>query len=759
MSCPDKRVRVSLQGVVQGVGLRPYIFDLATRHGLSGYVVNNSDGVLLEVQGNEGAVDSFLTTLPRLLPPLAFLVDMRVDPIPVEACPGRMEIRASQVGAWRNVLIAPDVATCNDCLRELRDPADRRYRYPFINCTNCGPRYTIIDDVPYDRPLTSMARFEMCDACRGEYENPRDRRFHAQPNACPRCGPKAWLCLPDGATIACADPIAEAARRLARGAIVAIKGLGGFHLAVDARNDAAVRALRTRKHREEKPLAVMCRDLDEVRRLAEIDDHAQALLSSRHRPIVLLPKQPDYDLAESVAPGNTLVGVMLPYTPLHALLLDDAPASLVMTSGNVSEEPVATGNQEALDRLGTIADVFLMHDRDILVRNDDSVVAVDGGKATFFRRSRGYVPLPIVLSRSGPCVLAVGADLKNTICLTRGSMAFVSQHVGDQANLAAYESFQDTITRLKRILGVEPTRVAADLNPDSMPSQWAEACGLPLVRVQHHHAHVAACLAEHRYEADALGLALDGVGFGEDGSVWGGELLVANQTRFRRIGHLDQVRLPGGDQAARQPWRSAISHLIHTYGDAWESHMPAPLRPIDASKRRAIAELVRTGAGSPWTSSAGRLFDAVSSLCGLVHENSFEARAAVALEMAAWRAPDLADAYIWTPHLRGNLIVLDPSQIVEQVVHDLTAGVDTASIAGRFHGGFATGWTKACVIARRQSGLSTVALSGGCLQNRLLMRLLAEMLAAAGFDLLLHQKVPPNDGGLSLGQAVVALHS
>jgi len=759
VSCPDKRVRVALQGVVQGVGLRPYVFDLATRHGLSGFVVNNSDGVLLEVQGNEAAVDSFLASLPRLLPPLAFLVDMRVDPIPVEARPGPMEIRTSQTGAWRNVLIAPDVATCDDCLRELRDPADRRYRYPFINCTNCGPRYTIIDDVPYDRPRTSMARFEMCDACRAEYENPRDRRFHAQPNACPRCGPKAWLCLPDGATIACADPIAEAAHRLARGAIVAIKGIGGFHLAADARNDQAVRSLRARKHREEKPLAVMCRDMDEVRRLARVDDHARALLSSRHRPIVLLPKQPGHDLAESVSPANTHVGVMLPYTPLHALLLDDAPACLVMTSGNVSEEPIAKDNQEALERLGPIADIFLMHDRDILVRNDDSVVAVDGGKATFVRRSRGYVPLPIVLSRSGPCVLAVGADLKNTICLTRGSMAFVSQHVGDQANLAAYESFRDAITHLERILGVEPTRVAADLNPDSMPSRWAEECGLPVVHVQHHHAHVAACLAEHRYEADALGLALDGVGLGEDGSVWGGELLVANQKRYRRIGHLDQVRLPGGDQAARQPWRMAISHLIHTYGDAWESHLPAPLRQVDASKRRAVAELVRTGAGSPWTSSAGRLFDAVSSLCGLVHENRFEARAAVALEMAAWRARDRADAYVWAPRSRGDVIVLDPSEIVAQVIQDRTAGVDTASIAMRFHRGFAAGWAGACAIARRRSGLSTVALSGGCLQNRLLARLLTEALTADGFDVLVHEKVPPNDGGLSLGQAVVALHA
>lgn len=755
----DKRVRIDVRGVVQGVGFRPYVFDLATRHGLSGHVSNNSDGVLIEVQGPPSGVDAFARQLPALLPPLAFVVHLAVTEIALAETAAGMQIRASQASQLRSVLLPPDVCICDDCLRELRDPSDRRFHYPFINCTNCGPRYTIIDDIPYDRPLTSMARFPMCDACRREYEDPRDRRFHAQPNACPVCGPRVWLCAPDGSPIDTGDPIAEAARRLAGGQIAALKGLGGFHLAADARNDDAVRRLRARKHRDAKPLALMCRDVDEAASIAVLDAAAQELLTSRHRPIVLVPRRPGAGLAESVAPGHTHVGVMLPYTPLHAILLGMGPPALVMTSGNISEEPIAIANDEALERLAAIADVFVMHDRDILVRNDDSVAGIAHGRPYFLRRSRGYVPLPIVLAREVPCVLAVGADLKNTVCLTRGSMAFVSQHVGDQANLAAFDAFRDTIERLQRILAVRPGIVAADLNPDTMPSQWADGSRLPLVRVQHHHAHIASCLAEHGYEADAIGVALDGVGLGTDGAVWGGELLIASQAAFRRAGHLGYVRQPGGDRASQEPWRMAISHLVHAFGDAWEFRLPASLAAIAPQRRAAVAELVRTGIASPWTSSAGRLFDAVSALCGLVQENLFEAKAAMELEAAAYRAGVSSLGYEWSPVVGSDGIVLDPGELVRQIVEDLADGGDAEQVAARFHAAFARGWARACGIVRDQSGLSTVALSGGCMQNRVLTARMIDELEALGFQVLTQERVPPNDGGLSLGQAVVAAWS
>lgn len=756
---PEQRVRLAIQGVVQGVGFRPFVFDLAATLALAGHVANTSEGVLVEVQGSSLAVETFLRELPLRAPPLAFIVEMTVDFLDPIPSPAPMHIRPSEGAIQRSVLIAPDVSLCNDCLRELRDPTDRRYRYPFINCTNCGPRFTIIDDVPYDRALTSMARFPMCAACQAEYNDPRNRRFHAQPNACAICGPHATLHASNGALIATTDPLQQAAILLSNGALVGLKGLGGFHLAVNAYDNDAVVRLRHRKHREGRPLAVMCRDLNEVRRIAEPSAHELELLMSRQRPIVLLPKREPFPLASSVAPGNTHVGVMLPYTPLHALLLDHAPASLVMTSGNVSEEPIVFGNEEAVERLGGIADALVLHDRDILVRNDDSVVMSARGRTAFLRRSRGYVPLPVMLGREVPCVLAVGADLKNTICLTRGRMAFLSQHLGDQSNLAAYASFLDAIGRMKRILGAEPVAVAADLHPDSMPSQWADQAGLPLLRVQHHHAHVASCLAEHQREEDVIGIALDGVGLGTDGTLWGGEILVASVRDFRRVGHLGCVRMPGGDQAAREPWRMAVSHLMHAYGDAWESRMPPALRSIPADRRLAVAQLVATGTASPWTSSTGRLFDAVASLCGLFQESTFEAQAAMGLELAAaCSSQEPSEGYEWNPERHDGQIILEPASIVRQVVDDLAMGQQAPSIARRFHQGLANGLARACELVREDTQLGTVALSGGSLQNRLLAGSLRDGLERRGFAVLEQEKVPPNDGGLALGQAIVAAY-
>jgi hydrogenase maturation protein HypF len=752
----SKRIRVDVRGVVQGVGFRPFVFDLATSLGLSGWVLNTSDGVTAEVQGAVCAVQAFLERLVANAPPLAFIVQVDHRNVNLVLEETGFGIRASQRFAKRSALLPPDVCVCDDCLRELLDPADRRHRYPFINCTNCGPRYTIIDDIPYDRDKTSMAGFAMCDACRREYEDPRDRRFHAQPNACFECGPRVWLTDAQGHAMESRDPIQAAGVLLKEGRILAIKGLGGFHLAVDATCQDAVRRLRERKHREAKPLAVMCRDLEEACQHVRIDPWDQALITSRHRPIVLLPRKPESNLAQQVAPGNPDVGVMLPYTPLHVLLLEVAPPTLVMTSGNVSEEPIAIGNEEALQRLGEMADAFLLHDRDILVRNDDSVVRMTGERSTFLRRSRGYVPLPIVLRNEGPSVIGVGAELKNTVCLVEGRMAFLSQHVGDQSNAYAVDAFVDTVERLQRIVDSRPVCLGVDMHPDYATTRWAEAQDLPRVAVQHHHAHIAACLAEHQEPGPVIGVALDGTGYGTDGAIWGGELMVADLRTFRRAGHLAYVGMPGGDRAAQQPWRMAVSYLMDAYGEEWPEVCPESLRAIALDRRQAIAQLLRTGMHTPRTSSTGRLFDGVAAICGLVMESRFEAEAAMALERMAREGR--SDRRSWPVDLvhEEEMLRIPPSQLIRPVVEDLARGVAASTVAMRFHRTLAQAWVDACGCVREETGISTVAASGGSLQNAILSELLIVGLREHGFRVLVPERVPPNDGGIALGQATVA---
>jgi hydrogenase maturation protein HypF len=749
-----RRIELNVSGVVQGVGFRPFVYELATELKLVGWVINTTDGVTAQVQGSIDATEAFVRRLRSDAPPLAFIVDLSHRDKPVEDT-SSFEIRPSQGSQSRTALLPPDVCICDDCARELRDPCDRRYRYPFINCTNCGPRYTIIDDVPYDRNKTSMAGFRMCEDCQREYEDPRDRRFHAQPNACFACGPRVWVTDPAGVYLEVADPFEHVGKLLRDGKIVGIKGLGGFHLAVDATNAAAVERLRARKGREAKPLAVMSRDLEAVARLAIIGEDARAVLTSPHRPIVLLPVLDSAPIADAVAPGNPNLGVMLPYTPLHMLLLDAGPPALVMTSGNVSEEPIAVDNHEAVQRLGALADAFLMHDRDILVRNDDSVLRPMSHGLTFLRRSRGYVPLPVMLQADGPRVLGVGGELKNTICVTRGRMAFVSQHIGDQANEAAFDSFVDTVQRLQRIVDARPERIAVDMHPDYATTRWAEAQQLPVVRVQHHHAHVASCLAENREAAQVLGLALDGTGYGPDGAIWGCELLVADQRAFHRVGHLGYVRQPGGDKAARQAWRMAMSHVMNAFGDDWEKHCPEAILRMD--EHGTIRHLIALGTHAPRTSSTGRLFDAVAALCGLHLESQFEAQAAMGLEMAAGAS---SDGELWPVVIdSADELILDPSLFIRPVVQNLAEGVGVTTVAMRFHRTLAEALVRWCVMARERTGLTTVAASGGSMQNRLLAEVLVGRLGEEGFRVLVNRQVPPNDGGLALGQAVVGRHA
>ncbi len=775
------RARARVQGTVQGVGFRPFVYRLAHEEALAGYVLNDEHGVLLEVEGGPDAVERFLDRLTAEAPALA-----SVDSVVRDAVAARGErgfrIGESAHAGLPDVLIAPDTAPCAQCLSELVDPADRRYRYPFLNCTNCGPRFTIVRGVPYDRPLTTMAPFAMCPRCRREYEDPLDRRFHAQPNACPACGPRVRVLDARGGPVASAaghDPITWIAERLAGGAIVAAKGLGGYHLVCDATNARAVSDLRARKHREDKPFALMVRDLDQARRLIMIGEESAALLRSPARPIVLAPRLPEALVAPAVAPDAPELGVMLPYTPLHELLLADfataagtgapgagagAPGALVMTSGNVSDEPIAYRDSDALERLGAIADLFLVHDREIETRTDDSVVralpAETGeGQRLFLRRSRGYVPghltLPVPAARP---LLACGAEQKNTFCVAKGERAWVGHHIGDLEHFATSTAFREGIGHFERMFAVTPEVVAHDLHPDYLSTRYAlERDGVATIGIQHHHAHLAACLAEHGIQGSrAVGAIFDGTGYGLDGTVWGGELLVGDLAGFERAGWLWPVRMPGATAAIRQPWRMAAAWLSEAFGE------PRPLPPslagdVDEARWSAIARIGASPAVSPLTSSLGRLFDAVAALCGLCPQVSYEGQAAVALEAAAWRAVsagggeydiELAD------HGRG--LVLDPRPAVRAIAAELAAGTPVATVAARFHATLARATTQALVAIAGARGLELAVLSGGVFQNRLLLELVAASARAAGLRVLIPSRLPPNDGGISFGQAAVA---
>lgn len=755
MTAATSAKRLEINGIVQGVGFRPFIYQLANRYGLKGEVANTATGVTLILEGPSGRIQQFVDDLPHRKPPLANIVEITEKPQAITGFDS-FSIVKSRGSATRQTLISPDVRVCDDCLAEMRNPNDRRFGYPFINCTNCGPRYTIIDDIPYDRPKTSMRHFTMCPRCQAEYDDPGNRRFHAQPNACPVCGPRVTLCDGRGRAVETDDPIMETANRIKAGRIAAVKGLGGFHLAVDAANAQAVQRLRRRKHREEKPLALMCADMQRVRAIAQVNEAEEELLCSIQRPIVLLEKKAEPTIAEAVSPRNRYFGIMLPYTPLHYLLLDAGFDALVMTSANLSEEPIAIDNEEAFARLADIADDYLVHDRDIYLRSDDSIVRHAAGHMRPIRRSRGYVPVPVFLKDEIPPILACGAELKNTVCLTRGRQAFVSQHIGDLENKATDDFFRLTVNHLKRILDIEPKAVACDLHPDYMSTRYAREHGdIPLIEVQHHHAHIAACLAENQTDGPVIGLAFDGTGLGTDNTIWGGEVLVADCRGFTRAAHLVPVPMPGSTAAIREPWRMALSHL-RAAGVAVVDHPGLPfLKLIDQRQIAVLFQMMDKAINSPLTSSLGRLFDAVAAMVGMRNKVAFEGQAAMELEMIA--DDSISDSYDFCWEETGSgPIPIHTASVIKGVVDDLMDGCAPSTISARFHNTLIRLFHDLCCHLRTATGIDRVALSGGVFQNNRLLTGLGTVLEKSGFILLTHRLLPTNDGGISLGQAVVA---
>jgi hydrogenase maturation protein HypF len=739
-----RRTRIRVEGTVQGVGFRPFVYRLAHELRLGGYVLNDERGVLLEVEGPEPEVAEFVRRLQTEAPPLAVLERLECEEREPRRAEGAFtfEIRRSVAGGPADAPVSPDTATCPACLDELFDPGDRRFRYPFINCTNCGPRFTIVRGVPYDRPLTTMATFAMCHACQAEYEDPGDRRFHAQPNACPVCGPSVSLHDARGRSID-GDPIRAAAALLRDGRILAVKGIGGYHLACAAANVAAVAELRARKHREDKPFALIAADLDAAHRLVHLSEPERRVLASLHRPILLARRRPGAPVAPAVAPGASELGVMLPYSPLHHLLLADVGESLVMTSGNRSDEPIAYRDEDALERLADIAEAFLVHDREIETRTDDSVLRMHEGRTSFLRRSRGYVPAAFALPAPGtPApILACGAELKNTFCLAKGARAWVSHHIGDLENYETLGSFTAGIEHFQRLFDVRPMVVAHDLHPEYLSTKYAlEREDMRSISVQHHHAHLAACLAEHA-EIDpghpAVGAIFDGTGYGSDGTIWGGEILCGTIRDFRRVGHLVPVRLPGGDQAVREPWRMACAWLV-----------ASGIEPPEAW--RPIAQLVRSGLASPWTTSMGRLFDAVAALVGIRTAINYEGQAAIELEGCCdpserGRYPIAVD--------RG---VIDPRETVAAITADAARGVPAGVIASRFHFAIAHATVEVCIAAAAEHETDVIVLSGGVFANRRLLGGTAAGLNDAGLRVLTPERLPAGDGGISYGQAAVA---
>jgi hydrogenase maturation protein HypF len=772
---------ISITGVVQGVGFRPFVYNLADRMDLCGWVLNHSGGVDIEVEGPPGTLEAFVAALEEEAPPLARIESLHAREIPLtDEGYERFEIRHSEAQAGRYQLISPDVATCEDCRRELFDPTDRRYRYPFINCTNCGPRFTIIQDIPYDRPKTTMRVFPLCDACRAEYEDPTDRRFHAQPNACPVCGPHLWLESAEGDMIAetSQEALKEAKERLLAGEILAVKGLGGFQLACDATNADAVARLRERKRRPHKPFAVMMATLNEVRAHCEVTSAESEVLTSPPAPIVLLAHRsaPDDDarpIVDGVAPRQQRLGVMLPYTPMHHLLLHDVGRPLVMTSGNLTEEPIAKENDEARRRLSPLADALLLHNRDIYARYDDSVVRVLDERISesanqrnsglqILRRARGYAPFPIRLPFKAKRIFAAGPQLKNTFTLTRDEYAFVSQHIGDMENIETLEHYGTTLATYQHLFRLEPEIVACDLHPDYATTRLAEAFAaehnLPLHRIQHHKTHIAAALAEHGWAPDqgrVIGVSLDGTGYGEDGAIWGGEWFVGAYGGFERAAHLEYLPLPGGDAAIQHPWRTAVAYL---HALLPSESFPAGL--FCPSEAMMIRQQVTRGINTPRTSSMGRLFDAVSALLGVRHEITYEAQAAIELEqLAQTRRGATVAPYPFAITQDGEgedgVAQVRVAALFDALLEDILAGRPDAESALRFHHTVAEMIHQVCARIRAATALETVVLSGGVLQNRLLIELTAPRLRASGFTVLLNHHVPCNDGGVSLGQAVL----
>jgi hydrogenase maturation protein HypF len=759
-----QRRHIQVRGIVQGVGFRPFVYKLAHSLGLAGYVFNSSSGVTIEIEGDEDAVAGFLKTLSEDPPQLAEITEITVSDIKVQGGIG-FSILGSREEAGEFALVSPDAGTCDACWQDFGDPSNRRYGYPFTNCTHCGPRYTIIRDIPYDRATTTMSSFVMCADCREEYENPLDRRFHAQPNACPVCGPSLALVKSNSSRDVSfssrnsLELIRRARTMLREGNIVAVKGLGGFLLACDATNQAAVAELRRRKRRPHKPFALMVRDLDSVRALCEVSAADEASLLSPRRPIVILPRRAGAILAPDIAAGDSTLGVILPYTPLHYLLFSDSPemasewTALVMTSGNLSEEPIVVNNEEAILQLGSVADWFLLHNRDIATRVDDSVVRTFDGRERVLRRSRGFVPQTVDMGVELEQVLAFGGELKNTFCLTKSRYAILSQHIGDLENFETMQFFEETLAKLKHIFRVVPRAAAYDLHPGYMSTRMALGSGIERkIGVQHHHAHIASCMAENHLRGKVLGVALDGTGFGTDGKIWGGEFLAADFSGFTRRAHLRNVLLPGGDAAVRQPWRMARSYLRDTFGD----QIPNDLKCFQGLEKRQIGlvdTMLARRIQTVETSSCGRLFDAVAALLGIASEVSFEGQAAIALEAMAEPGIDQRYDFAIEP---GEQMILDFRPVIRAIAQDLSRGRRVKEISACFHNTLSAAIGTLCSHIGASDALNRVCLSGGSFQNLYLLGRTVVELRRRGFDVFLHAQVPANDGGLSLGQAMIA---
>lgn len=751
MQSETVRAAIEIGGIVQGVGFRPFVYRLALRLGLSGWVRNTGQGVQIEVEGGAPQLDEFSRAVRDEAPPLAVICQLRAQTLPATGARGFAILESARSAAGGEV--SPDCDVCDDCLAELFDPGNRRYGYPFINCTNCGPRYSIITGIPYDRPATTMAGFAMCDDCLAEYHDPGNRRFHAQPNACPVCGPRLTLLEPSGAKVG-GDALKQTLEALSQGKIVAVKGVGGYHLAVDATDRAALERLRQRKRRDEKPFAMLAADLDAVRHHAHCSELEGRLLLGVERPIVLMKKVAGTSVSDLVAPGNGWFGFMLPGNPLQHLLARGFDAPLVMTSGNLSDEPIAYRDAEALEMLSGIADLFLTHDREIHTRTDDSVLRLYRGEPLFLRRSRGYVPRAVQLPAQQPSVLAVGGELKATLCITRGDRAFMSQHIGDLKNAATLASLEQSASDLQRLLEITPALVAHDLHPDYLSTGYAATLGLPSVAVQHHHAHMASCMAENGLEGEVIGVILDGTGYGTDGTIWGGEFLVGGYRGFQRRGHFARLRMPGGDAAVKEPYRMALSALYSLHGDRLFDQSLPVLSEVALADRQLFLKMLEKGINSPFTSSCGRLFDAVSALIGVRSRISYEGQAAIELEALAEQGGEVEPYPYRVQEELGQ--VLDFAPAVAAICADLASGRSRADIARAFHRTVARGVLDVCRRLKQETGYVRVVLSGGVFQNRLLTEEVADLLADEGFQVYCHRLVPPNDGGLALGQAAIA---
>ncbi|MCL1885667.1 MAG: carbamoyltransferase HypF [Dehalococcoidia bacterium] len=751
-------------GVVQGVGFRPFIYQLASVHNLKGWVRNTSGFVEIDIEGTSADASAFIRSIRVHAPRAAYIENIESQALEQIAGYTYFEIKGSRHHTGEYQLVSPDLATCPECICDIFDASNRRFGYPFTNCTNCGPRFTIIRDIPYDRQLTTMDCFTMCPDCKAEYDNPQDRRFHAQPNACRICGPQLELVQNDGQLISCADPLDEAARLLRHGKIVAIKGLGGFLLACDATNDSVVGELRQRKQRPAKPFAVMLPNVAAARRYCIVSAEEEELLTSAQSPIVLLKLLPDTDLSQNIAPSLKYLGVLLPYTPLHHLLMRRTGLPLVMTSGNLSEEPIACDNDEAMERLGYIADYFLRHDRGIHVRYDDSVAMVVDKEPCLVRRARGYAPYPVQLPFDAKePLLACGADMKGAFCLVRGHHAFISQHIGDMENAETLRNFDDTVDIYKKLFRIDPRVIACDAHPDYFSTRYAqrlsqEDSSLQLLQVQHHHAHVASCMAENAVMQPVIGVALDGTGYGTDGNIWGGEFLLADYGKCERLAHFEYVPLPGGDASTRRPLRIAASYIHSLLGDEALKSSGLVGR-LPKAELDLLCQQIERNINAPLTSSCGRLFDAVSAVIGTCESINYEAQAAIELEMAATDVPSSTRRYPMEFVQHDGMGIIRFGELFGAILKDIRSHVGQAEIAACFHASLTDTIVDTCRVFSRRSGVNTIALCGGVFQNRLLLQMAMRKLRRAGLHVITHKRVPTNDGGIALGQAAIAAFS